>query len=107
MGKNRLCRGTQEKSRDLSMTRHETRIVNRLGLHARAAAQLVRMANEYNSVISLIKSNQQANAKTIMEVLMLGAAQGEDLTVEARGDDEEHAVEAIVQLIDGRFNELE
>ena len=89
------------------MTRRETRIVNRLGLHARAAAQLVRMANEYNSDISLIKSNQQANAKTIMEVLMLGAAQGEDLAVEARGDDEEHAVEAIVQLIDARFNELE
>jgi len=65
------------------------------------------MANEYNSDISLIKSNQQANAKTIMEVLMLGAAQGEDLTVKARGDDEEHAVEAIVQLIDARFNELE
>ena len=65
------------------MTRRETRIVNRLGLHARAAAQLVRMANEYNSDISLIKSNQQANAKTIMEVLMLGVAQGEDLTVEA------------------------
>ena len=89
------------------MTRRETRIVNRLGLHARAAAQLLRMANEYNSDISLIKSNQQANAKTIMEVLMLGAAQGEDLIVEARGDDEEHAVEAIVQLIDARFNELE
>ena len=89
------------------MTRRETRIVNRLGLHARAAAQLVRMANEYNSDISLIKSNQQANAKTIMEVLILGAAQGEDLTVEASGNDEEHAVEAIVQLIDARFNELE
>ena len=89
------------------MTRRETRIGNRLGLHARAAAQLVRMANEYNSDISLVKSNQQANAKTIMEVLMLGSAQGEDLTVEARGDDEEHAVEAIVQLIDARFNELE
>ena len=89
------------------MTRRETRIVNRLGLHARAAAQLVRMANEYNSDISLIKSNQQANAKTIMEVLMLGATQGEDLTVEARGDDEKHAVEAIVQLIEARFNELE
>ena len=89
------------------MTRRETRIVNRLGLHARAAAQLVRMANEYNSDISLIKSNQQANAKTIMEVLMLGAAQGEDIIVEARGDDEERAVEAIVQLIDARFNELE
>ena len=42
-----------------------------------------------------------------MEVLMLGAAQGEDLTVEARGDDEEHVVAAIVHLIEARFNELE
>ena len=89
------------------MTRRETRIVNRLGLHARAAAQLVRMANEYNSDISLIKSNQKANAKTIMEVLMLSASQGENLTVESKGVDMEKAVEAIVQLIEARFNEIE
>jgi len=89
------------------MTRFETRIVNRLGLHARAAAQLVRMANGFNSNVHLIKSSQSANAKTIMEVLMLGAAQGEDLVIEAHGDDEKEAVDAIVKLIDDRFNELE
>ena len=89
------------------MTRFETRIVNRLGLHARAAAQLVRMANGFSSNVHLIKSSQSANAKTIMEVLMLGAVQGEDLVIEANGDDEKEAVESIVKLIDDRFNELE
>ena len=89
------------------MTRFDTRIVNRLGLHARAAAQLVRLANGFISNVNLIKLNQSANAKTIMEVLMLGAAQGEDLVIEAHGDDEKEAVDAIVKLIDDRFNELE
>ena len=89
------------------MTKFETRIVNRLGLHARAAAQLVRIANGFSSNVHLIKSSQSANAKTIMEVLMLGAAQGEDLLIEAHGDDEKEAVEAIAKLIDDRFNELE
>ena len=89
------------------MTRFETRIANRLGLHARAAAQLVRMANGFSSNVDLIKSSQSANAKTIMEVLMLGAAQGEDLVIEAHGDDEKEAVDSIVELIDNRFNELE
>ena len=89
------------------MTRIETQIINRLGLHARAAAQLVRMANDYNSEVSLIKSGQTANAKTIMEVLMIGAAQGDELMVQANGDDEKEAVTAITQLIGDRFNELD
>ena len=70
-------------------------------------AQLVRMANEYNSEVSLIKSGQTANAKTIMEVLMIGAAQGDELMVQANGEDEKEAVIAITQLIGDRFNELE
>ena len=89
------------------MTRIETQIINRLGLHARAAAQLVRMANEYCSEVSLIKSGQTANAKTIMEVLMIGAAQGDELMVQANGEDEKEAITAITQLIGDRFNELE
>ena len=89
------------------MIRIETQIINRLGLHARAAAQLVRMANEYSSEVSLIKSGQTANAKTIMEVLMIGAAQGDELMVQANGKDEKEAVTAITQLIGDRFNELE
>ena len=83
------------------------KIGNQRGLHARAAAQLVRMANGFNSNVHLIKSSQSANAKTIMEVLMLGAAQGEDLVIEAHGDDEKEAVDSIAKLIDDRFNELE
>ena len=89
------------------MTRIETHIINRLGLHARAAAQLVRMANEYSSEVSLIKSGQTANAKTIMEVLIIGAAQGDELMVQANGEDEKEAVTAITQLIGDRFNELD
>ena len=89
------------------MTRIETQIINRLGLHARAAAQLVRMANDYSSEVSLIKSGQTANAKTIMEVLMIGAAQGDELIVQANGEDEKEAVKAITKLIGDRFNELE
>ena len=89
------------------MTRIETQIINRLGLHARAAAQVVKMANEYSSEVSLIKSGQTANAKTIMEVLMIGAAQGDELMVQANGEDEKEAVTAITQLICDRFNELE
>ena len=89
------------------MIRIETQIINRLGLHARAAAQLVRMANGYSSEVSLIKSGQTANAKTIMEVLMIGASQGDELMVQANGEDEKEAVMAINQLIDDRFNELE
>ena len=89
------------------MTRIETQIINRLGLHARAAAQLVRMANDYSSEVSLIKYGQTANAKTIMEVLMIGAAQGDELMIQANGEDEKEAVKAITKLIGDRFNELE
>ena len=89
------------------MIRRETRIINRLGLHARAAAKLVRLANEFHSDIRVLRSGQSANAKTIMEVLMLGAALNDDLAVETEGDDEEGAAESLIRLIESRFEELE
>ena len=89
------------------MIRRETRIINRLGLHARAAAKLVRLANEFNSDIRVLRAGQSANAKTIMEVLMLGAALNDDLAVETEGDDEENAAESLIRLIESRFEELE
>ncbi|MBF0239636.1 MAG: HPr family phosphocarrier protein [SAR324 cluster bacterium] len=87
-------------------TEHVT-IINRLGLHARAAAQLLKLANQFKSGISLIKGTQKANAKTIMELLMLAATKGTSLTITAEGADEDAAVEAIVELINNKFNELE
>ena len=89
------------------MIRRETRIINRLGLHARAAAKLVCLANEFQSDIRVLRAGQSANAKTIMEVLMLGAALNDKLTVETEGDDEEGPAESLIRLIESRFEELE
>ena len=89
------------------MLSQEITIVNRLGLHARAAAQLVRMANEYPCDIHLDKDGQVSNAKSVMEVLMLGATSGTSLKVSADGEKEDEALKAIVALFDARFNELE
>jgi len=82
-------------------------IINRLGLHARAAAQLVRLANEYPCEISLNKDGQLKDAKSVMEVLMLGATEGNTIKVSARGEREEEALQAITDLFAARFNELE
>ena len=89
------------------MLSQEITIVNRLGLHARAAAQLVRMANEYPCDIHLDKDGQVSNAKSVMEVLMLGAPSGTSIKVSADGEKEEEALKAIVDLFAARFHELE
>ena len=82
-------------------------IVNRLGLHARAAAQLVRMANEYPCDIQLDRDGQVSNAKSVMEVLMLGAPAGTSIKISVDGEKEEEALKAIVDLFAARFHELE
>ena len=89
------------------MLSQEITIVNRLGLHARAAAQLVRMANEYPCDIHLDKDGQVSNAKSVMEVLMLGAPVGTSIKVSVDGEKEEEALKAIVDLFAARFHELE
>ena len=89
------------------MLSQEITIVNRLGLHARAAAQLVRMANEYTCDIHLDKDGQVSNAKSVMEVLMLGATAGTSIKISADGEKEEEALEAIIALFEARFHELE
>ena len=89
------------------MIRRETRIINRLGLHARAAAKLVRLANEFDSEIRLFRGRQIANAKTIMEVLMLGAALNDILFIEVEGVDEKEAIDSLFGLIQSRFEEQE
>ena len=89
------------------MLRQEITIVNRLGLHARAAAQLVRMANEYPCDIQLDKDGLVSNAKSVMEVLMLGAPAGTSIKISVDGEKEEEALKAIVDLFAARFHELE
>ncbi|HEX3557877.1 MAG TPA: HPr family phosphocarrier protein [Pyrinomonadaceae bacterium] len=85
------------------------RIVNRLGLHARAAAKLVRAANVYRSALRLERADRSssADAKSILSVLMLAASRGTELVVTADGDDERDALDALCRLISGGFGEGE
>ena len=84
-------------------------IVNRLGLHARAAAKLVRAATAFRSTLRLARADRGAvaDAKSILSVLMLAAARGTELLVTAEGPDEGQALDALCQLIGGGFGETE
>ena len=80
-------------------------IKNRLGLHARAAAQLVGLTASFKSDVTIEKDGQSVNGKSIMGLMMLGAGLGSTLEVEAQGEDAAQALDAIAALIDARFNE--
>jgi phosphocarrier protein HPr len=83
----------------------EYRIVNALGLHARAAAQLVKAANRYKSEVSVECEGQTVNGKSIMGVLMLAAAQGMRVKVRCDGEDAVACLEEIAALIANKFGE--
>jgi len=80
-------------------------ILNRLGLHARAAAQLVRLANGFASEIHVVKDGMEVNGKSIMGVLMLAAPKDTKILVRAIGLDAEEAIAAIGELIARKFGE--
>jgi phosphocarrier protein HPr len=82
-------------------------IINKLGLHARAAAQLVKLAEQFTSEVKIGKDDQVVNGKSIMGLMMLAASCGSTIDVEANGDDAAAALDAIEALIDARFNESE
>jgi phosphocarrier protein len=82
-------------------------VKNRLGLHARAAAKLTQVASRYPCEVVIGREGQQANAKSVMGVLLLCGAQGTELSVEATGEGAEDAITAIGALIDDRFGEGE
>ncbi len=87
------------------MIERATTICNDLGLHARPAAQLVRMASGFASEIWLERDGQSVNAKSIMGVMMLAAEQGARVTLRASGPDEAEALAALVALIERGFGE--
>ena len=89
------------------MTTREVTISNRLGLHARAAAKLVSIANGYGAAVTLEKQGQRINGKSIMGVMMLAASKGVELGLEVYGRDEQACRDALVALIDDRFGEAE
>jgi phosphocarrier protein len=82
-------------------------IINRLGLHARAATRLVNCASDFAAEIIVKKGSRTVNGKSIMGVLTLAAANGTELTIEAEGADEKQALSAVVGLILNRFGENE
>jgi len=82
-------------------------IQNRLGLHARAAAQFVKTAERFQAEITVAVDRQRVNGKTIMGLLMLAASQGTILTLRAQGEDGSAALQALVALVEARFGERE
>lgn len=89
------------------MLTREVTIINKLGLHARAAAKLVSTASGYASQVFLDKNGDRINGKSIMGVMMLAASQGTPLILSVEGEDEEQAMTAIVKLIEDKFGEGE
>ena len=83
------------------------KIVNKLGLHARAAAKLVKLCATFESDIDIAKDDQRVNSKSIMGVMMLAASCGTTVTLHANGSDAVAAIEAITDLIERRFDEDE
>lgn len=82
-------------------------IVNVRGLHARASRKLAELAFKYESAITVRREDEEADARSLMDLMMLGAGIGSTIDVEAEGPDEAAAVDAIAQLVANRFDEPE
>lgn len=83
------------------------KIINKLGLHARASAKLTQVANQFKADVWVEKNNKKVNAKSIMGVMMLAANQGSDVIITTEGSDEQEALNTIVDLINDYFGEGE
>jgi phosphocarrier protein HPr len=82
-------------------------IINKLGLHARASAKLTQLATQFRSEVWMTRNNRRINAKSIMGVMMLAAGKGAVVKLETNGPDESECLEALVKLINARFDEGE
>ncbi|MDO6460280.1 HPr family phosphocarrier protein [Granulosicoccaceae sp. 1_MG-2023] len=89
------------------MLETEITIINKLGLHARAAAKLVKLVSSFDSHVEIGRPDNMVNAKSIMGVMMLAAGCGSELKITADGADEQEAMTAVVDLINDRFEEEE
>lgn len=89
------------------MLQQNITIINKLGLHARAAAKLVSTASGFSSQIKIGYDTNMVDCKSIMSVMMLAAGKGTELQLEADGVDEKTALEAVIDLINRRFDEEE
>ncbi|HEX5538367.1 MAG TPA: HPr family phosphocarrier protein [Methylophilaceae bacterium] len=89
------------------MIKQEIQIINKLGLHARASTKLTQTASQFASDIWIERNSRRVNAKSIMGVMMLAASNGSTIILEADGNDEQAAMDALVKLINSRFGEPE
>jgi phosphocarrier protein len=89
------------------MINTQVTIINKLGLHARAAAKFVGVTNSWESEILVGKENNLTDGKSIMSVMMLAASQGTVLDLQIDGDDEQEALQSILDIIQRRFDEDE
>lgn len=89
------------------MISKELEIINKLGLHARASTKFTQTASKYSSEIWIARNGRRVNAKSIMGVMMLAAAKGAIVTLEANGADKVEAIEALTALIEDCFGEGE
>lgn len=87
------------------MIKQEVEIINKLGLHARAAAKLSHLANTFISNIFLIYNDEKVNAKSLLGILTLAASIGNSITIIAEGKDEEKAIQQMVKLFKNKFDE--
>ena len=89
------------------MPEKKIKIINKLGLHARAAMKLVNLAGRFQSEIILIYQQREINAKSIMNIMAIGASCGHEVIVKTLGDDQDNALAAIEKLFNDRFGESE
>lgn len=89
------------------MQERKVEIINKLGLHARAAAKITQLAGNFKSEVWLSRNDHKVNAKSIMGVMMLAANKGSIINIETTGSDETEAMAALVQLINDYFGENE
>jgi phosphocarrier protein HPr len=80
-------------------------VLNKLGLHARAAAKVVSTANKFESTIIITKDGKNADARSIMKLLMLSASQGSSISIEVNGSDQNDAMRSIERLFNNKFDE--
>jgi len=91
----------------MTTVEREVKIINRLGMHARAAGHFRRTASGFKSNIDVIRDHMTANAKSLLGLMALEAAQGTRIVIRAKGEDAEEAVAVLAALVHGRFGEKE
>ena len=89
------------------MLSEDTTIINKLGLHARAAALFASTAARFSSQVLVAVKGKQVDGKSVMSLMLLGASQGTDITLHTDGEDQQEAMQTLLQLVANRFNEEE